>query len=123
MYSNYNIWTQLDKWGFQYLSCDKWQLECLSIGINIRKRREGSEKKIWLKREELIRNHELARKQREEEEGAEVEGRGEECVLMDPHPHPHLHSLRLLSPFIFPSLSLSPSSFSTHFIQIAPPDP
>jgi len=77
-----------------------------------------------------IRNHELARKQREEEEGAEIEGLCEECLLMDPdphpHPHPHLHSLPLLSPFIFPFLSLSSSSFptfSTHFIQIAASDP
>lgn len=59
---------------------------------------------------ERISSHELARKQREEEEGAEVEGRSEECPFMEPLPLDlPPHSLSLLSP---PSSS---SSFSLTF--------
>ncbi|KAE9619037.1 hypothetical protein Lalb_Chr02g0148961 [Lupinus albus] len=55
---------------------------------------------IFNGKREKNRSHELARKQREEEEGAEVAGRFEECcfmklLLLD------LHSLSLLSLFIF----------------------
>lgn len=102
MFTNQNYF---EVYAQKYYKVRKCHSHCLSntympLRNSVKKRRER----------ERISSHELARKQREEEEGAEVEGRSEECPFMEPLPLDlPPHSLSLLSP---PSSS---SSFSLTF--------